>query len=172
MKPKKIISFLITIILIIFFTSITVYSMSLKKELSNCVTKLNNTNNNLTENNQENKQHTYDCTFTMTYRVVDMLEGYIAEVPEYSYIVVDQFQSHGAIAHYIPTELKNNLEINHNYEINYHIKGTGIINNIYDVINTISSKHTNNDNLSTTITIKETDKKGLEQTNENICNFN
>lgn len=167
MKMKKIISFTITFIFIIVFTSLTLYSMNLKKELKECK-KINKNTNTIIET--DNKINNYDCTFTTTYRVVNLLENYIAEVTEYSYIVVDQFQSHGAIAHYIPSELKKELKINHNYEITYHIKGKGTINNIYDVINTISLKHTDNDNLSTTITIKETNKKGLEQIQENICN--
>ena len=111
----------------------------------------------------------YNCKFTQTYRIVDLLENYIAEGPEYSYIVVDQFQVHNPMAIRIPTQLKINLEKNKYYEFTYHITGTGNIKNIYDIINNIYIKHLNNGNLSVTLSIKETTKTGLEQTQQNIC---
>lgn len=113
----------------------------------------------------QNTVNSYDCEFTVTYRVVSLLEDYIYEIPEYSYIVVDKFQQNNPITHYISTELKNNLEVNKYYEFTYHIKGTGNINSIYDVINSIDSNST----LNVSLSIKKTDKLGLEQIQENIC---
>jgi len=178
MKKKLDLFLYLGIILILIFLILILYSIFLNKELKKCNNK-NICNNEITDNNTITNdiinnntilEKEYNCSFTTTYRIVDLLDNYIAEVPEYSYIVVDKFQIHNAIAHYIPTKLKEDLEINKNYEFTYHIKGKGNINNIYDVINNIHLNHLNNDNLSVTLTIKETDKLGLDQIQENICN--
>ena len=60
---------------------------------------------------EEKKEKYYDCSFTRTYRVVDLLEGYVAEVPEESYVVLDAFLDHGAFTHRISSELKKKLEV-------------------------------------------------------------
>lgn len=168
---KKNIIFIFIVIIITIPTIIACNNLLLRNQLK----EINNNNNTCNPNKQEEvikpsvSVNIYDCKFTTTYRVVNLLDNYIAEVPEYSYIVVDKFQDHQAIAHKIPTKLKNNLELNKYYEFTYYIKGTGNIENIYDVINHIYINHTNNDNLSVTLEIKETVKTGLEQIQENIC---
>ena len=90
--------------------------------------------------------------------------------PTYSYIVVDKFQQHNPITHYLPTNLKETLELNKYYEFTYHIKGNGNIENIYDIINNIHIEHLDNEKLSVTLSIKETNKLGIDQIQENICN--
>ena len=103
------------------------------------------TNNTANEGNNITKEVYYDCSFTKTYRVVDLLDGYVAEVPEMSYVVVDQYLTHGAYAHIITSELKKKLEVNKYYEFTYTLKGAtkDKINDIDDVDEELISKFEN-----------------------------
>lgn len=168
---KKNSLFIIILIPIIVFFIVFCQNLLLNNKLDECNNKENKDTNTEEQIIYQNSVNIFDCQFTVTYRIVDLLDGYIAEVPEYSYIVVDKFQDHVAMTHKIPTKLKNNLEINKYYEFTYHISGTGNIDNIYDVINNIHIKHIDNgaNNYSVTLSIEETDKMGLEQIQENIC---
>lgn len=129
----------------------------------------NKDNNKISKKSEEEKY--YDCSFTRTYRVVDLLDGYIAEVPEESYIVLDAFQTHSAFTHKISSEAKKNLEVNKYYEFTYYLKGRGIINDIEDVKNSISALNSikSDNSLKVLLEVKETNKEGLEQVQENIC---
>lgn len=129
----------------------------------------NKDNNKISKKSEEEKY--YDCSFTRTYRVVDLLDGYIAEVPEESYIVLDAFQTHSAFTHKISSEAKKNLEVNKYYEFTYYLKGRGIINDIEDVRNSISALNSikSDNSLKVLLEVKETNKEGLEQVQENIC---
>jgi len=172
MKNKKIlISVLIGIILIIiagYWFYLNIRIADYKKRIDNFEIM---SNNNL-EENKDNTNHEYDCSFTETWRIVNNLVGYIAEIPELSYIVVDKFQAHSAYSYYIPTDLKNGLEEGKYYEFTYDIKGTGIINDMEDVYSYMIKTATWNINepeINVTLTIKETNKEGLSQLNEPIC---
>ena len=55
--------------------------------------------------NEKYKEYS-DCSFTKTCRVVDKMNGYVAEVLEISYVIVYKFQSHNAYAHPILTNLE------------------------------------------------------------------
>lgn len=129
----------------------------------------NKDNNKISKKSEEEKY--YDCSFTRTYRVVDLLDGYIAEVPEESYIVLDAFQTHSAFTHKISSEAKKNLEVNKYYEFTYYLKGRGIINDIEDVRNSISALNSikSDNSLKVLLEVKETNREGLEQVQENIC---
>ena len=127
---------------------------------------INYTSVDETADNKEERE--YDCSFTKTYRVVNLLEGYIAEVPEWSFIALDQFQNHGIFAAKIPSNIKAGLEENKYYEFTYTIKGNGIIKTMED-INSHLALDDSNAELSVTLNVKETDKQGLEQIQENIC---
>ena len=169
------------ILLILFLFCSVIYIVFLKKELINC----NNCNENVGANDNENITNIkkeYDCTFTQTYRVVNLLSDYVAEVPELSYVILDKYLTHNVISHIIPSNLKNNLETNKYYEFTYHIKGKGNIRNMDDVYQHISSTELYNQSDDKTkteiykdkemfvyLTIKETSKKGVEQINEEIC---
>lgn len=124
-------------------------------------------------NNNIDKEVYYDCSFTQTYRVVDLLDGYIAEVPEMSYVILDKFQMHGAYAHIISSEQKKKLEVNKYYEFTYYLKGTtkDKINNINDVLShsSFNNQIKSDNSLSVLLEIKETDKLGMEQIQEDIC---
>lgn len=166
--------FIITLIPIIILFILLIRNTLLSNKLKECMNKTNINICNIEDKEEIQEDNyistnIYNCKFTVTYRIVDLLDGYIAEVPEYSSIVVDKFQIHNPIAHLIPTILKSNLELNKYYEFTYHIKGIGNIEDIYDVINNIREQHTNNNNLSVTLSIKETNRLGLEQIQENIC---
>ena len=125
------------------------------------------------DNNNIDKEVYYDCSFTQTYRVVDLLDGYVAEVPEMSYVILDKFQMHGAYAHIISSEQKKKLEVNKYYEFTYYLKGTtkDKINDINDVLSysSFNNQIKSDNSLSVLLEIKETDKLGMEQIQENIC---
>ena len=125
------------------------------------------------DNNNIDKEVYYDCSFTQTYRVVDLLDGYIAEVPEMSYVILDKFQIHGAYAHIISSEQKKKLEVNKYYEFTYSLKGTtkDKINDINDVLSysTFNNQIKSDNSLSVLLEIKETDKLGMGQIQEEIC---
>lgn len=129
-----------------------------------------NTINKVTDNT---KEVYYDCSFTKTYRVVDLLDGYIAEVPEMSYVVVDQYLTHGAYSHIITSELKKKLEVNKYYEFTYTLKGAtkDKINDIDDVLSYFSFNNAirSDNRLKVLLEVKETDKLGMGQIQEDIC---
>jgi len=120
---------------------------------------------------EEKKEKYYDCSFTRTYRVVDLLDGYVAEVPEESYVVLDAFLDHGAFTHRISSELKKKLEVNKYYEFTYTLKGIGIVNDIEDVRNRVSAFNSmkSDNSLKVLLEIKETDRVGLGQLQEKVC---
>ena len=125
------------------------------------------------DNDNIDKEVYYDCSFTQTYRVVDLLDGYVAEVPEMSYVILDKFQMHGAYAHIISSEQKKKLEVNKYYEFTYYLKGTtkDKINDINDVLSysSFNNQIKSDNSLSVLLEIKETDKLGMEQIQEDIC---
>lgn len=133
--------------------------------------ELNNNDNSITndDNLVSNNEKEYDCSFTKSWRIVDDFDSYVAEVPEWSFVAVDQFQSHYLFAHLIPTELKETLEIDKYYEFTYHIEGTGLIEDMSDINEYLVLDDNSNAPLKVTLSIKETDKEGLELINEDIC---
>ena len=123
-------------------------------------------------NVDETKGKEYDCSFTRTYKIIDLLDEYRAAVPERSFIIVDQFQFFVPVVHSIPTKLKENLKVGEYYEFTYHIKGKmDELKELemIDVVGMIVEEHPDNDNLTATLQIKKTDKLGLDQTQESIC---
>lgn len=163
MKKNKIL--LLTLVLISLVSIIIYQNILLNKELDN-----ETNNHNITvDKNKDNISHTYDCKFTKTYNIVDLLDNYTTEREEYSYIVVDKFQDHNPIIHTIPSSLKTNLKTNTSYEFTYHIKGNANKITITDILNNIYTNHLDNNNLSVTLSIKETTKTGLDQIQEDIC---
>ena len=132
-------------------------------------------NDKITNNDAENdnvEQIALDCSFTRTYKIIDLMDEYRAAVPERSFIIVDQFQFFVPVVHSIPTKLKENLKVGEYYEFTYHIKGKMDELkelDMTDVVGMIVEEHPHNDNLTATLQIKKTDKLGLDQTQESIC---
>ena len=132
-------------------------------------------NDKITNDDVENDnadQITLDCSFTRTYKIIDLMDEYRAAAPERSFIIVDQFQFFVPVVHSLPTKLKENLKVGKYYEFTYHIKGK--MNSLkelemMDVVGMVVEEHPDNDNLTTTLQIKKTDKLGLDQTQEPIC---
>lgn len=127
-------------------------------------------NNDVVNSNM--KQISLDCSFTRTYKIIDLMDEYRAAAPERSFIIVDQFQFFVPVVHSIPTKLKENLKVGEYYEFTYHIKGKmDALKELemMDVVGMIVEEHPNNDNLTATLQIKRTDKLGLDQTQEPIC---
>lgn len=159
-------------ILVIGMSGYIIYLYNAAESLNKDIKVENNEDKDIVQN--KNLEKEYDCSYTKTYRIVNLLDGYIAEVPELSYIVLDAFQTHSAFTHKISSEAKKNLEVNKYYEFTYYLKGRGIINDENDVRSYISSTEINQNNmedskLKVTLEIKETDKLGMEQVQENIC---
>lgn len=113
----------------------------------------------------------YDCSFTKTYRVVNLLDNYVAEVPEWSYVVLDKFQMYEAYAHKISRDLKSKLVVGKYYEFTYHIVGTGNIRNMNDIneLLVLDASLVLDNKLYVTMVINETNKVGLQQVQEEIC---
>lgn len=169
------------ILLLSFLICSTIYIVFLQKKLTSC-TNYNENIESIVDENITNVKKEYDCAFTQTYRVVNLLDGYITEVPELSYVILDKYQTHTAISHIIPANLKTKLENNKYYEFTYQIKGKGYIRNMDDIYQQISSTELYNQSDEKTkkeiykdkemfvyLTIRETNKKGVEQINESIC---
>ena len=131
--------------------------------------------NKITENNIENnntEQITLDCSFTRTYEIIDLMNNYIAAGPDYSYVIIDQFQFFEPVVHGLPTKLKENLKVGEYYEFTYHIKGKMDSSkelDMDDINDMIVIEHPGDDNLTATLKIKKTDKLGLGQIQEPIC---
>lgn len=166
--------FIVLTVIIIGLIGCNVYLVVQNKNIhtnkeDNCVSEKPISNSS--DNEEEKKEKYYDCSFTRTYRVVDLLDSYVAEVPEESYVVLDAFQDHGAFTHRISSELKKKLEINKYYEFTYTLKGIGIVNDIEDVRNHISASNSikSDNSLKVLLEIKETDKEGLGQLQEKVC---
>lgn len=158
------------VIVVLSMTVVLLTFFIVKLKLYENIEQKNNTNNNAIKFETEQKE--YDCSFTKTWRVVDKMDGYVAEVPEKSYVILDKFQSHNAYAHPILTNLKEDLEVDKYYEFTYQVKGTGIINDISDITRYItdeSLEEVPDGVLRVKLSIKETNKQGLDQIQEDIC---
>lgn len=166
---------LVCIVVIIGLIGCNIYLNNQNHKLQNSNETASNNNETSNKESNTSKELEYDCSFTRTYHIVNLLDNYIAEVPELSYIVLDSYQSHSAFTHIIPTRLKKELTEDKYYEFTYTIKGTGIINDISDALSYISStelanqSNRENPKLQVSLEIKETDKQGMGQIQEPIC---
>lgn len=167
-KDKRLL--LICIVVILGLMGCNIY---LQYENDKLTKEKDNVKEEVTDNTTNTKEVYYDCSFTKTYRVVDLLDGYIAEVPEMSYVVVDQYLTHSAYSHIITSELKKRLEVNKYYEFTYTLNGTtnNKINNIDDVLSYFSFNNAirSDNRLKVLLEVKETDKLGVGQIQEDIC---
>lgn len=170
---KKSFILILFCVLLLVNVGLGIYSFKINEELEQLKLNYNSiSENNFDIDNEDSSLREIDCSFTRTYNIVDLMDGYVAEVPEYSYVIVDQFQSHGAIVHFIPTKLKNSLIVGESYEFTYHLKGsmnTLELLDMYDVMNMIVEEHPDNGALTATLEISKTDKTGLGQIQEPIC---
>lgn len=158
--------FLIIIIL-------SVFLIVEKKEFKEkCASNRNSISN--AENN-DTKQLEYDCSFTQTWRVYDLLEDFVGHHPDMSYVILERFQTFIPYSHKIPSNLKSQLERGKYYEFTYHIKGKGFIDDIDDVVEKLipeGNVETSQNKLIVTLRINETDKLGMDQLQEPICQGN
>ena len=158
--------FLIIIIL-------SVFLIVEKKEFKEkCASNRNSISN--AENN-DTKQLEYDCSFTQTWRVYDLLEDFVGHHPDMSYVILERFQTFIPYSHKIPSNLKSQLERGKYYEFTYHIKGKGFIDDIDDLVEKLipeGNVETSQNKLIVTLRINETDKLGMDQLQEPICQGN
>lgn len=164
------------IIFICMFLIIIILSVFLiieKKEFKEkCASNRNSISN--AENN-DTKQLEYDCSFTQTWRVYNLLEDFVGHHPDMSYVILERFQTFIPYSHKIPSNLKSQLERGKYYEFTYHIKGKGFIDDIDDVVEKLipeDNVETSQNKLIVTLRINETDKLGMDQLQEPICQGN
>ena len=158
--------FLIIIILSVF---LIVEKKEFKEKCASNRNSISNAENNYT------KQLEYDCSFTQTWRVYDMLEDFVGHHPDMSYVILERFQTFIPYSHKIPSNLKSQLERGKYYEFTYHIKGKGFIDDIDDVVEKLipeGNVETSQNKLIVTLRINETDKLGMDQLQEPICQGN
>ena len=158
--------FLIIIILSVF---LIVEKQEFKEKCASHRNSISNAENN------DTKQLEYDCSFTQTWRVYDMLEDFVGHHPDMSYVILERFQTFIPYSHKIPSNLKSQLERGKYYEFTYHIKGKGFIDDIDDVVEKLipeGNVETSQNKLIVTLRINETDKLGMDQLQEPICQGN
>ena len=126
-------------------------------------------------NADEIKEREYNCSFTKTHKIIQILD-YNFAMEGVSYAIVDDFQGYQPLVVVIPKDMENKLEKDKYYEFTYKLNGKGIIKDFNDLnsylIGTLSNKSRGNDSVGTIyvdIEINETNKKGLDQVQENIC---
>ena len=161
------------IIFICMFLIIIILSVFLiveKKEFKEkCASNRNSISN--AENN-DTKQLEYDCSFTQTWKVYNLLENYTGHHPDVSYVILEKFQTTIPYSHIIPSNLKSKLEQGKYYEFTYTIQGKGYIEDFDDVIKNINPENVqleDQNRIKVNLSIKETDKIGLDQLQEPIC---
>ena len=160
MKKDKPILLYTLLIIVFLFIVITFY---LNTKIINCNKNLNNIKNeNKEENNIKNEidkepnSKDYTCKLVETFKIVNLLEGYVSEIPEISYVVVDNFQTHLPQTYMVPSNLKNKLEINKTYEFTYSLEGKGVITNKEDIYNYLTTNLTEQKtNVKVTLNINE-----------------
>ena len=126
---------------------------------------------NICENTSidKNINYEYDCSFTKTYNIVNLLSNYKYDDNNYSYIVVNAFQDNAAKTLLIPIKIKNKLKVNTNYEFTYTIKGK--VNHELSIDELMTYMINNNEDLKVTLAVNKTNKTGLNQKNESICRY-
>ena len=85
---------------------------------------------------------------------------------------MDKFQFFEPYSHIIPSNLKAKLEVGKYYEFTYTIQGKGYIEDFDDVIKNINPENVqleDQNRIKVNLSIKETDKIGLDQLQEPIC---
>ena len=174
---KKILLIVLVCLFALLSLGLGIYCIELKTKIEelesdNTITGNDIVNNDDTNNNENVEQINLDCSFTRTYEIVHLLEGYRAAGPDYSFVVIDQFQFFEPEVHNLPAKLKENLKVGEYYEFTYHLKGKMDASkdlDMDDINDMIVLEHPGDDNLTATLQIKKTDKLGLGQIQEPIC---
>ena len=126
-------------------------------------------NNNIDSNN---KVLDYNCSFTKTFRFIQKVD-YETYVDGTTYIVGDIYQSYEPLLLIVDNDTAGKMERNKYYEFTYTLKGTtnNKINNIDDVLSYFSFNNAirSDNRLKVLLEVKETDKLGMEQIQEDIC---
>ncbi len=122
------------------------------------------------EYSEESIVYDYNCSFTRTYRVVNLFKDYISEVPESSYIAIDSYQNHYLELLRLPSSQKEGLEEDKYYEFTFSIKGKTDyeLEDMEDMFDYIDE---DNRFFNVSLSIAATDKEGMAQINEPICRY-
>ena len=116
-------------------------------------------------NADESEEREYDCSFTNTHKIIQILDYHFA-MDGVSYAIVDDFQSYQPYIVVIPKDMETKLEKDKYYEFTYKLNGKGIIKDFNDLnsylIGTLNNKSRGNDSVGTIyvdLEIKETDSQ-------------
>ena len=167
---------------IVIFLSILVlllggYIIYMKSTISLLNNDINNNssidsgNNNIDSNN---KVLDYNCSFTKTFRFIQKVD-YETYVDGTTYIVGDIYQSYEPLLLIVDNDTAGKMERNKYYEFTYTLKGkmreTEIdeMNKINALVKTPYDKEHGVGSNKAYLEVKETDKIGLNQTQESIC---
>ena len=101
----------------------------------------NSENKCLLKNTEESKEIYYNCSFTQTWKIIDMLDNFKGHHPDINFVIVDKFQFFEPYSHIIPSNLKAKLEVGKYYEFTYTIQGKGYIEDFDDVIKNINPEN-------------------------------
>lgn len=160
------------VLFICMILAIVILSFSLIKEKKDFENKCNIENKCISKNEEEPKEIYYNCSFTQTWKVIDLLDSFKGHHPDINFVIVDKFQFFEPYSHIIPSNLKTKLEVGKYYEFTYTIQGKGYIEDFNDVIKNIKPENVQLDDqnsIKVNLSIKETDKIGLDQLQEPIC---
>lgn len=165
---KYIVIFLSTLILLL--GGYIIYVQSTITPLDNNDIKEENNKDSI---NNINKELDYDCSFTQTFRFYQKID-YETYVDGTAYVLGDIYQSYEPILLIVYEEDANKMEKYKYYEFTYTLKGTWSEITDYNTLNILvkasfDKEHSTSTN-SATLKIKETDKVGLSQVSEPICN--
>lgn len=177
MNKKYIGIIFVVIVVLICFICYFYYSNDKIKGYKNEIKRLNSLINNYTEIKQNDLElsRNYNCSFTKTHRIIEIIDYYFA-LDGVSYALVDDFQSYQPYIVIIPKNIEKKLEKNKYYEFKYTLTGNGIVRGFDDInsylIGSLFNNYNGNSSSGTiyvNLEIKESNKKGLEQIQENIC---
>lgn len=167
----------IATVVLIFFICYFCYSSNKIKKYESDIEKLDDYINNHIDSKQDDLESSkkYDCSFTKTHRIIEVLDYHFA-LDGVSYAIVDDFQGYQPYIVIIPKSIEDNLEENKYYEFKYTLNGVGVVRNFDDInsylIGSLFNKYNGNSSSGTIyidLEIKESNKSGLDQIQENIC---
>lgn len=170
MKDRKtFILVVILVFLVVLLSGFIIYDRVIRR-------KVKDDTNDIVEkdNNDSSLSSEETCTFTRSHHVVNLLEDYVGEVPESTFVLVDHFQSHYPVVLQIPSDKRNILEVDKNYEFIYTVPKNNDFTSEDEILSLlvgdlINSNNGNKEKGNISLTIKESEKVGLELISEEIC---
>ncbi len=117
------------------------------------------------------EKYVYDCSFTQSFRIIELMDDYASNDGVHNYVVVDRAQEHIPMTALVNETDKSTLKEVKFYNFTYTIKGTSstVLDDINKIINSIDQEIDNGkDKYKITLEITESDPT---QRSENICKY-